>query len=568
MTTHLLAANVTLDRLKSQAKALLKALRSGDEAARTRVSPYFRNLAAVGLQDIHLVLAREHGFSSWTALKTYLDRRTVESSLDGLANRFLSLVSVSYFANIPADPARFNEAKAMLDAHPDIAGDSIYTAAAIGDARRVGEWLDRQPHLLERRGGPFNWPALLYAAYARLPGQSSLPAGRLLIERGADANAFFMDDGQYRFTALTGVFGEGEAGKIRQPQHPDCETFATLLLKAGANANDSQALYNRMFEPDNRCLELLLAYGLSADDRNNWLVREDGALVASTQTVFDYQLAWALQNRMPERVRLLVEHGASVTRPVRGRTPYEWALLGGNRDLARFLLSRGAEAVTLEAADQAFVDLTGDRPIADVRQTINQTTDIAAVQKKHPAMLHQAAGDNDLRLVKRMLEAGIDVNRMTSRTPLHEAALHGHMEMAKLLIASGADTRLRDPHHYAPPIGWAEFNGQTEMVQFLASQPLDIFAAAAFGATEQIQSILALEPGLLEARFKDHRPAGRAEPGRDWLTPLGFAILNGRAETVRFLLGLGANRKIGDGMGRTYRDLATGTDDDDIITQF
>jgi len=569
MTTPIiLNANVTLDSLKSQAKALLRSLRSGDSLASSRVKPYFRDLAAVGLQDIHLVLAREHGFTSWSKLKTYLDRPTAENALDNLANRFLALACVSYFSNIPADPERFVEAMALLDGHPDLAIDSIYSAAVIGDGSRVGDWLDRQPHLLEHKGGPFDWPPLLYAAYARLPGRSSFPAAKALIDRGADPNAYYMDDGQYRFTALTGVFGEGEAGAVRQPRHPDCDAFATMLLEAGANANDSQALYNRMFEPDDSCLTLLLGYGLSAADRNNWLVREDGALVASTQTVFDYQLAWALQNRMPERVKLLVEHGAYINKTIRGRSPYEWAKLGGNDDLANFLVDRGATAVPLAPEDRAYVEIKdASIPLDKVRETITSTTDIEAIQKKHPAMLHDAAGDNNLAAVRRMLELGFDVNRMTSRTALHEAALHGHIEMAELLIRHGADTCVRDPHHKAPPIGWAQFNGREEMVGLLVSQPLDIFAAAAFGQTEQIKAHLSANPALLDGRFRDHYRTGRRDLNRDWLTPLGFAILNDRIEAVRLLLDLGADRKVNDGAGRSYRSLAMQTGDDDLLAE-
>lgn len=359
MTTRSLAGNATLDSLKKQAKAFLKAVHSGDASARSRVAPYFANVADIGLQDIQLVVAREHGFSSWAKLKTHLESgNRGEVPLDQLANQFLSLATVSYFSHTAADPARFDEALQLLEANPDIAGDSIHIAAALGDADGVARWLDRQPQLLDRKGGPYDWPPLLYASYARLPSRSSLSAARVLIERGADPNAFFLDSGQYRFTALTGVFGEGEAGKIRQPQHPECEAFARLLLDAGAEANDSQALYNRMFEPDDTCLKLLLEHGLSAKDKNNWLVREDGRLVANSQTVFDYQLAWACEKRMGERVRLLVEHGADVNRPVNGRTPYEWARLGNDKDLVLYLVQQGAIAVRLKQEDWIYILLT------------------------------------------------------------------------------------------------------------------------------------------------------------------------------------------------------------------
>jgi ankyrin repeat protein len=434
----------------------------------------------------------------------------------------------------------------------------------MGDAERVAAGLDRQPQLLEQRGGPYDWQPLLYAAYTRLPGRSSLSAARELVRRGADANAFFLDAGQYRFTALTGVFGEGEAGKVRQPPHPDCMAFARLLLDAGAEPNDSQALYNRMFEPDNSCLELLLQYGLNAGHRNNWLVREDGDLVENAQTVFDYQLAWALEKRMPERVRLLVEHGADVNRLVEERTPFEWAQLGGDKELAAYLVRHGAVVVPLKPEDRAYAAIMdADEPF-DARQ-IEALVDTRSIQKAHPAMLHEAAGENAREPVRRMLALGFDVNAMTSRTPLHEAALHGHMEMAKLLIGHGADPLIRDPHHHSPPIGWADHNGHGEMVAFLRGERLDIFAAAAFGELEQLGRSLDADPSLIDRRFADFRSRGAPSPERDWMTPLGFAILNGRVEAVRLLLDRGADRSVRDEAGRSYRDLARETGDEEIV---
>ncbi|MDK4703650.1 ankyrin repeat domain-containing protein [Rhizobium sp. CNPSo 4062] len=573
MTTRPLAVDATLDSLKKQAKSFLKAVQAGDASAHSRVAPYFADVADVGLQDIQLVLAREFGFSSWTKLKAHLesdDRKHVPR--DQLANRFLSLATVSYFANIPADPARFDEALRLLEDNPEIADESIHVAAALGDADRVSRWLDRQPQLLDRKGGPHDLTPLMWAAYARVPGRSSLPAARELVRRGADVNAFFLDAGQYRFTVLTGVFGEGEAGKDRQPQHPECVAFARLLLDAGAEANDSQALYNRMFEPDDTCLKLLIEYGLSSGDKNNWLVREDGRFVENTQTVFDYQLAWALEHRMGERVRLLVENGADVNKPVNGRTPYEWARLSGDSKLAAYLIQKGAVAVRLKPEDWAYIQVkAGDIDVEQIKKVFQQMAggrdlDVAAIMHRaHPAMLHDAAGENDLGAVRRMLALGLDVNAMTSRTPLHEAALHGHMEMAKLLIEHGADTTIRDPNFYAPPIGWAEYNGKDEMVEFLKAYPLDIFAAAAFGTIDQLAAILDKHPEQVNIRFGEFRPHGQSTD-RDWMTPLGFAIVNRCGEAVRFLLVKGADRSLRDASGRSYRDLAQETGDEAIAS--
>ncbi len=562
-----LPANLTLETIRKQAKAFLKAVTAGDASARQRALPYFSDPAAMGLQDAQLVLAREFGFSSWTRLKRHLEKSGINApATEQLANRFLSLATVSYFGDIAADPERFTQALALLDEHPEIAGDSIHVAAALGDAEAIDRWLDRDPKLVGKRGGPYDWEPLLYAAYARVPGHSSLPAGRRLIERGANPDAHWLDDGQYRFTALTGVFGEGEAGPERQPQHPDCVAFARLLLDAGARANDSQALYNRMFEPDNTCLKLLLDYGLGANDRNNWLVRNDGGFVENGERVFDYQLAWALEKRMGERVRLLVEHGADVNRPIKGRTPYQWAELGGDAALAAFLVSRGATQAPLDDVDRlarAISEMKADEARALVNADPTLTT---RAQTAHPALLHEAAGDDRRAEATLMLSLGFDVNRMTSRTPLHEAALHGNVDMAKLLLDHGANSTARDPYHHAPPIGWAEYNGKAEMVRFLKEQPLDIFAAAAFGMVEWVAEILDREPELLETPFGRYRGRGRPEPQQDWMTPLAFAVVNGQPAAVRLLLDRGANAGIRDGVaGPSIRDLARDKGNEEVI---
>ncbi|WP_077961070.1 ankyrin repeat domain-containing protein [Ensifer adhaerens] len=567
MITRDLSANLTLDTIRKQAKAFLKAVKAGDAGARQRAFLYFSDPAAMGLQDAQLVLAREFGFASWTRLKRHFETAgAAQPATEQLANRFLGLASVSYFSDIAADPERFSQALALLDEHPGIADDSIHVAAALGDAEAIDHWLDRDPKLVNKRGGPHDWEPLLYAAYARVPSHSSFSAGARLIARGADPNAYWLDDGQYRFTALTGVFGEGEAGPERQPPHPDCVAFARLLLSAGARANDSQALYNRMFEADNTCLELLLAHGLNADDRNNWLVRNDGQLVENGERVFDYQLAWALEKRMADRVRLLVEHGADVNRAIKGRTPYQWAELGGDPALAQYLVSRGATAAPLDDADRlarAIAEVKDDeaKALVDADPTL-----VARTEAAHPAMLHEAAGEDRHRAVALMLSLGFDVNRMTSRTPLHEAALHGHIEMARRLLDHGADAMARDPYHHAPPIGWAQYNGKAEMVRFLKEQPLDVFAAASFGVTGRLAEILDRQPPLIETPFGSFRGHGRPEPQHDWMTPLAFAVINGQADAVRLLLDRGANARLRDGAaGPSISELAQERGNEEII---
>ena len=78
-----------------------------------------------------------------------------------------------------------------------------------------------------------------------------------------------------------------------------------------------------------------------------------------------------------------------------------------------------------------------------------------------------------------LAELGFDVNALGRsdvpmeqawETALHEAAAHGDVQMARLLIDLGADPDIRDTRFDSTPLGWARHFGQRETIEFL--QPL------------------------------------------------------------------------------------------------
>src|SRR5262249_7045493 len=159
-------------------------------------------------------------------------------------------------------PARFAQARDLLTRHAELARSSIHTAACVADADRVRAYLAADASLTRREGGPQAWEPLCYLAYARHDPEVSLDAtlatALALPHPGADPNAGYRWHGlPPPFTVLTGVLGEGELGPQQQPPHPHWLAFARVLLDAGAEANDGQALYNRMFEPGDEHLVLL-----------------------------------------------------------------------------------------------------------------------------------------------------------------------------------------------------------------------------------------------------------------------------------------------------------------------
>ena len=68
-------ADVNLNDVRSRAKALLRSAQTGERAALERIKPYFEDSSSLTLQRVQLVIAREHGFSSWHKLKAFVDAR-------------------------------------------------------------------------------------------------------------------------------------------------------------------------------------------------------------------------------------------------------------------------------------------------------------------------------------------------------------------------------------------------------------------------------------------------------------------------------------------------------------
>ena len=513
--------------------------RAGEREAGRRLAshhPRFTGLTAqaalrqpVQAADAELAVAREHGFATWRQMLAFVRHG------EGLAD-FLQLACLCYFQT--DRPANREQARAMLAADPALARRDIWHAACVGDAAAVAGFLDADPALVEKLGGHFDWPPLLYACYSRLdlPGRSTLAAARLLIARGADPNAHYMWGGQYRFTALAGAFGEGEMGPVNQPPHEERDALAKLLLAAGADPNDGQALYNTMFTPASGCLETLLAHGLGATHRNNWLLEENGRLVENPERTLDYQLRWAVRKHHPARAKLLVEHGADVT--IDDGSLHEAAMLSGQPDLAAHLAEHGAPTARLSPV-QRFVAACNAADGDGARALLASDPDIVRrTGRAMPKALAAAAQAGRLAAVRLMLELGFDPNRPRT-TALHEAAFHGHAAVVDLLLREGANIRARDDHFAATPLQWALTAGEQEVAAVLGAANIGIFDAVLVENLPRIAAVLDAAPASLEITIGEERPGADAHQD-DWQTPLAFAALRNRAGALKLLLERGA----------------------------
>jgi len=458
MNSRELPARPNLEHLKKQAKALLHAALAGDAEAINRFSALpSLNQSNLALHDAQSVIAREHGFPSWNALREEVEARNLSRS-----------AAIDEFIRCATGSAS-GRAERLLALYPDIATATLHTALVLGDAATVDAHLRKHPELATQSGGPQNWEPLLYLCHSCLRGNepSRVAIARQLLTLGANPN------GEYHWnwhpelprTALW-------AAVCAVSNLP----LAELLLEAGANPTDGVATHIAGGGGNLDALELLLRYSVNVNGIENgvpplvymmtwannpagprWLL-EHGA---------DPNLGWKETGEAPLHVaarrwdvymvELLVHHGADVSRRrADGCTPHTLASMQGNASAAKCLLDHGAqdELSTLDrfAAACASADLATAQSMLAAQPGLR--TDL---RPEHHLMLQRPAENGDAAVLETMLACGFNPNSgdKDNVTPLHRAAMGGHPAAVQVLLKHGARVDAVDGMFAASPLVWA-----------------------------------------------------------------------------------------------------------------
>jgi ankyrin repeat protein len=118
---------------------------------------------------------------------------------------------------------------------------------------------------------------------------------------------------------------------------------------------------------------------------------------------------------------------------------------------------------------------TLDLPVAAATGRTAEATNLlaaASAEDRHAA-LALSAQFGHIEIVRLLLEAGEDPSRYNPpgthahSTPLHQAAIAGHLNLVQLLVECGARLDLTDAVYHATPAGWAEYGGQAEVAAYL-----------------------------------------------------------------------------------------------------
>jgi uncharacterized protein len=292
--------------------------------------------------------------------------------------------------------------------------------------------------------------------------------------------------------------GSMDAELLRAIRAGDAKTVR-VMLKGGASAEARDA---------NGATALMYA-ALYANAETMKMLLNAGADPAAANQAGATALMWAVQDE--QKVRLLLDAGAPVdAQSKEGRTALMIAARQeGSAPVVRLLLSRGADATKKDAlggtalmmAAQAG-DLEVLRMMADRGVEIDAQAEIPFAMprfgrepegfKKLPpeakgvTALMLAAGAGSADCVRFLLERGADprLKALGIITAMHPLAWRNEPEIARMLLAKGADVNAREMRGATPLIiAAASDDAGPEMIRVLLDAGADVHAKDAQGRT-------------------------------------------------------------------------------------
>lgn len=225
-----------------------------------------------------------------------------------------------------------------------------------------------------------------------------------------------------------------------------------------------------------------------------------------------------IQATSKEACDLLIDAGADIIDGSLYHYPLTMAVCNGEKDLAAFLLDRGADVNCQSETGKPLLTLA----------VCNATKDLAAF----------------------LLDRGADVNyeSKNGETPLTIAVRHGKIDFAHLLLDRGADVNYQsgDETANSSPLRAAITNGDEVMISFLYQRGADL------NAVQRCNEIKysGYPTGIHEASARNRLAivdllinlgVDFNSPQKNYGTPLMLSIYSGRFSTAELLIKRGAN---------------------------
>ncbi len=257
---------------------------------------------------------------------------------------------------------------------------------------------------------------------------------------------------------------------------------------------------------------------------------------------------------------MLLDAGAEINTVDNEGTALAVAVVHGQKEAVKLLLERKAEYSTIHVA--AFI---GDEKM--VKKILNENIGINNKDDDgNRRALYFASLEGQDKIVKLLIEFGVDINTKSKYfpTPLEaaagkgyintvklltqnrakigegviEASLHGHLEVAKLLIAKGADVNTKNKYSETA-LNFATEKGHKDIVELLMQNGADITAKNKYGAN-LVHSAASSGNMELVKLFLDKGVNWNAK-SYNQKGILHFAVHGGNVEIVKLFLDKGAD---------------------------
>jgi hypothetical protein len=132
-------------------------------------------------------------------------------------------------------------------------------------------------------------------------------------------------------------------------------------------------------------------------------------------------------------------------------SPHDVAKQFGHEEVFRLLMERSP-------LDVKFVAAFWDGDESAVKTLLEQNPGLVEnLSAAYGRQVAHAARNNNLAAVRVMLAAGLPVDALGQHgaTPLHWAAFHGNVEMARVILRHGPPLEQKDRDFHSTPLGWA-----------------------------------------------------------------------------------------------------------------
>jgi ankyrin repeat protein len=377
-----------------------------------------------------------------------------------------------------------DQANAILAAHPEIATQSVHTAAILGDDVAVRRFLDADRASATAKGGPRDWDALTHLCFSRylrldrVRWRGFFRSANALLEAGANANTgWFESNHQPKPVWESAIYGAAGIAHNAELTH--------LLLEHGADPNDDETPYHAAETWDNGAVKVLLdSRKLTAENLALMLIRKhdwhdyDGAKLmleyGADPNLERFAGFRALHHAIVrdndiDLIDLLLDHGADPTLLAKRPGPANHApapttavVLAARKGRADVLASFARRGIPTELDEVDGLIAACARNDAEAVRSISEREPrlVSELVAEGGTLLSEFAGTGNTEGVGRLLDLGVDIRALyggdpyfdiaPNSTALHVAAWRACHKTVERLIARGAPVDALDGKGRSP----------------------------------------------------------------------------------------------------------------------